>query len=425
MSLQSYLFEKACYVPESLARFAGDLQLLPAESPASRELRAYLDVALRHGLIVCSAIAHTAFDGDWGVRLSREGASAWKNEVKPILEAAFFGPDERDERVRAAGLPRTREFDQETPEIDPAELLSKAACCIAALLDLTEIARKHRAHEIEEARFCSHLTQAFGGATKVLATLIDAEWDTDWPRLLAEKGRRGLEGFIEDLTEDGDAWRLPLEDLAPREEAWLREIDPERTAEAELEAERQRRARVTEKNRTLYDLVLPKAHRHVTLDGLLVDKVPGHDVCFNYAKSPEGTLIIHGELASGIYEIQWAIARYWFVDELQSVGAVKWDDLVADNLMAQNPGLWDSPRLILHGLRPVKLSDGTVADPGYAERMLEYRIERGFPTVATIERYSFEDLNFRPRTIELLKQSKNVVLSRLSKDDRDAEGMFR
>lgn len=41
MTLDSYLFEKACHVPEGLARIAEDLRLLPAESPAAREIGAY------------------------------------------------------------------------------------------------------------------------------------------------------------------------------------------------------------------------------------------------------------------------------------------------------------------------------------------------------------------------------------------------
>jgi hypothetical protein len=37
-------------------------------------------------------------------------------------------------------------------------------------------------------------------------------------------------------------------------------MDPVRTPQAEMEGERQRRARVTEENRSLHDLVIPEIH---------------------------------------------------------------------------------------------------------------------------------------------------------------------
>ncbi len=72
-------------------------------------------------------------------------------------------------------------------------------------------------------------------------------------------------------------------------------------------------------------------------------------------------------------------------------------------------------------------SAGEWAGPtsGYAERMLEYRLALGLPTVITIERYGLEMVNLRARTVHLLKQSKNVVLSRLSEEDRQISTMFR
>jgi hypothetical protein len=99
--------------------------------------------------------------------------------------------------------------------------------------------------------------------------------------------------------------------------------------------------------------------------------------------------------------------------------------LVEDNLMAQNQGLWNCPRLIVSSLQPVLLADSTCADPCYAERMLEYRLALRLPTVITIERYGLEMVNLRARTVHLLKQSKNVVLSRLSEEDRQIGTMFR
>lgn len=119
------------------------------------------------------------------------------------------------------------------------------------------------------------------------------------------------------------------------------------------------------------------------------------------------------------------IARFWFVDELQSVGAVEWQRLVEDNVMAQNLRMWSCPRLIVQSLQPVWVTDGAHADPGYAERMLEHRLALGLPTVITIERYGLEMVNLRSRAVQLLKQSKNVVLSRLSAQDREGSEMFR
>ncbi len=75
-------------------------------------------------------------------------------------------------------------------------------------------------------------------------------------------------------------------------------------------------------------------------------------------------------------------------------------------------------------LCPVALwSGGGYADPGYAERMLEYRLIAGLPTVITIERYEWDMLNLRSRTVELLKASTNVVLPRLGEEDREASGL--
>jgi hypothetical protein len=425
MSLDSYLFEKACYVPDALARVAEGLRLLPPGSLASQEINAFLSVALRHGLMTCCAVAGAEFDGSWVVDISRKGSAPWKRAVKPALEEAIFGADEREERIKASGLPRDHGPGAEPREVDVSELIPRATKCLAALLDLGEILRKHRSHDLEDGRFRSHLGQAFNGATKVLSTLIEADWDVDWPRLLVDRGREGLDDVLAKLEEAGGAWRLTAGDLAPLEEAWLAEVDPVRTPEAERDAERQRRARVTEENRILNDLVIPEGYRNARLDGLLVDRVPGHQACFDYAKTPEGSLVIHGELASGMYEIQWAIARFWFVDELRSVKAVDWHELVEHNLMAQNRALWTCPRLVVSSLRPALLADGTPADPCYAERMLEYRLALGLPTVITIERYGLEMVNLRARTVHLLKQSKNVVLSRLSEEERGIGTMFR
>jgi len=424
MALDSYLFEKACYVPAGLARVAEDLRLLAAGSPAAREIGAYLNVALRHGLSTCCAISGAELESGWVSDLSREGDAAWRR-VQSAQEGVIFGPDERDDRIKASGRPRGHAPDAEPREVAVEEVIERGAKSLAALLDLTDVVRKHGCYDLEDGHFRAHLGQAFNGATKVLATLIEAEWSVDWPGALVDRGRDALDGVVAKLQESDEAWRLSAGDLAPLDEAWLAEVDPVRTPEAEMEAERLRRASVTKTNRIVHDLVIPERYRDARLEGLLVDRVPGHDVCADFARSPEGTLVIHGELASGMYEIQWAIARFWFVDELQSVGAVDWHELVEDNLMAQNQGLWNCPRLIVGSLRPVWLAGGAQADPCYAERMLEHRLALGLPTVITIERYGLEQVNLRSRTVQLLKESKNVVLSRLSEEDREIGEMFR
>ncbi|MFC1708196.1 hypothetical protein ACFL59_15495, partial [Planctomycetota bacterium] len=261
MALDSYLFEKACFVPAGLSRLAEDLRLLPADSPASRETGAFLNVALRHGLLTCCGVAGAEFQGGWVVDISREGSPAWEGTVKPALEDAIFGPDERDERLKASGLPRDHAPDAEPHEVDAVALVPQAAKCLAALLDLTGIVRRHGCLDLEDGRFRSHLGYAFNGATKVIATLIDAEWDVEWPGLLVDHDREALDGVLAKLREADEAWRLPVADLSPLNEAWLAEVDPLRTPEAEQEAERQRRASITKKTRMPHDLAIPKRYR--------------------------------------------------------------------------------------------------------------------------------------------------------------------
>lgn len=299
MSIESYLFEKACFVPAGLARLAEDAQLLPVGSPAEREVRAHLNVALRLSLTACCTVAGAEFDGSWVIDLAREGPSVWKASVKPALEEAMFGPDERDEALGRSGLPREYPPGVEPREVDVAALVPRATKTLAALLDLTDVVCKHGCDRVADGHFRSHLAWAFNGATKVLATLIDAEWDTGWPGELAEHGREAVGGVVATLKEAGGAWRFRAEDLAPLDEAWLVTMDPDRTPEAEQEAERRRRANVSKENRIPHDLVIPEHYRLARLEGLLVHRVPGHQVCADYARTPDGALVIHGELASG------------------------------------------------------------------------------------------------------------------------------
>ena len=70
-------------------------------------------------------------------------------------------------------------------------------------------------------------------------------------------------------------------------------------------------------------------------------------------------------------------------------------------------------------------ADGTHAGPCSAERVLELRLALGLPTVLNIKRHGVEIKNLRSRSVQLLKQSKNVVLSRPSEEDRESGGMSR
>ena len=292
-------------------------------------------------------------------------------------------------------------------------------------MDLADVVRAHAEQILEGDRLRSNLAYALNGATKVLTTLLDGEWDVGWPMMLVDRGRAALAGVVERLEAAEEAWRFSAEYLEALKEAWLADADPERTPEAEREAERRRRAEVTEENRMPTDLVVPPRYRTAHLDGLLVDEIPGHRECAEFAKAPDGILVLHGELRSGLFEIQWAIAHWWFIEGLHPVRAVEWDDLVESNVFAQQRGLWDSPRLVVSRLCPVHVGDETFADPGCAERMLEYRLLRRLPTLVTVERYALVNLNLRHRTVQLLEETRNIVLSRLTNEQRGSSEMFR
>jgi hypothetical protein len=416
MVLDSYMYEKAQYVPQSLASFAEDLRLIPFGSAQSRELSAYLNVALRYGLKTCCVFTDADFESVWVRELSRGGYKVWDKLVKPALDEAYRASKEKAK----SQLPELSKEDD-----DDREALTQIRRTMAALLDLTEVVLKHGCYELKEGNFRGQLGFAFNGATKVFADLHRLSWDLKWIEQLVTGGRAAAEEIITEFQVKEDRWGLSIDYLAPLEEAWLAEMDPTQTPEAEREVERERRAAVTKANRILYDLLIPEHFAHVRLDDLLVEEVPGHQACSDYARAPEGFLVIHGEFISGLFEIQWAIARYWFVDALESVSVIEWRDLVEDNLMAQNRSLWNCPHLLISSLEPVSLPDGTLADPGYAERLLVYRLEQKLPTVLSFERYSPADANLQGRTVELLKQSNNVVLSRLSQEERESCELFR
>lgn len=456
MAYDAYLFEKASYVPDSLSRLAEDLKLLEPSSPAHREVAAYLNVALRHSLQICASLTGARFDASWVVGIARDGHSHWAQVVEPALKAAAASAEDppvlplasTDDREDDEGWDDDDGWEDEddsdeaeawrgedsVPDVphgrsrrrrflDDDTVLS-AARTLSALADLVEAIRKHGCQDHPDARFAPRLGAAFNGATKVVAEALGAEWSHDWVSALADHGREALSTIVCAFRDHGLLEDVGDEIFEPLNEAWLSELDPERTPEAEQEAERARRAKVTRKTAILHDLVPPDRHRNASLSQLLVKDVPGHDTCAAYAQKPEGVLILHGELHSALHPIQWAIGRYWFVERLFSVGAVDWNELVGDNIMAQSPGLWSSPYLLITSLCPVPLwTGGGYADPGYAERLLEHRLLARIPTVITIERYGWELLNLRSRTIELLKGATNVVLSRLSEAEQKRSGL--
>lgn len=457
MYQDAYVYEKASYVPDALARLAEDLKLLDPTTDAFRDVQGHLDTALRYALRLCCAVTGAAFDARWVSGLVRQGHAHWKEVVKPALDAAIRddaseGEDAESEADgdevdwRDNGEPTWDASDDDEldddPDDDPSEAPAgppgsmfkasfhdsgaarTAALTLSALADLTDVVRKHGFDAHPDAEFTNRLASAFNGATKAVTETIGGTWDTAWPDQLAHHGREALAGIVSGLRDRGLLARLGERVFDPIDEAWLSTVDPERSPDAERAAERTRRAQVTKKAHILHDLVPPNRYRGASLSQLLVDRVPGHDLCAEYARAPKGSLVLHGELFSGLHAIQWAIGRHWFVEQLWSVAFVDWNELVGDNLMAQSPGLWTCPFLLVGSLCPVSLwSGGGYADPGYAERMLEHRLLAGLPTVITVERYGWEHLNLRSRTIELLKAARNVTLPRLDDEDRKASGL--
>ncbi|MGE0708600.1 MAG: hypothetical protein AB7N76_12730 [Planctomycetota bacterium] len=168
----SYLFEKACYAPECLARVAEDLKLLPTDSVGHRETSAYLNVALRHALRTCCEIAGEDLDPQWTVDLARDGSSAWK-QVKQDLEESLFGPLDEEEEL-LPGAPRSLEPEEE-PDLDAAEVVEAAAATLSALVDLADVLRKHGCYELHDGNLRGYVGTALNALKVVFLAIQNAE----------------------------------------------------------------------------------------------------------------------------------------------------------------------------------------------------------------------------------------------------------
>ena len=158
-------------------------------------------------------------DDDWREDDSDE-AEAWRGEgVRP---------------EPPPGSARRRRF------LDDETALS-AARTLSALADLVEAIKKHRCDEHPDAQFASRLSGAFNGATKAVTETLGAEWTHEWIPQLTEHGREALATIVCGFRERGLLEQVGEGAFEPLDEAWLSQLDPERTPEAEQEAERTRR----------------------------------------------------------------------------------------------------------------------------------------------------------------------------------------
>lgn len=350
----------------------------------------------------------------------REGKPAWEAVVKPSLEASLFGAPHGRE---APGLPREFADLEDEPELDEEELIVPALRVVAALLDLSDVVLRTQAAEAEGTSFTRQLVWAFNGATKVVSTLLAGDWNPDWPEALARQGRSALGPVLTTWQRADLIWSVKPSHLAPLDEAWLTDADPARAPEADREAERGRRAEVTEDTRQSGDFVLPPRYADVRLERLAESPRPEHQACVEFARKPSGVLVLKGEFRSALHGIQHAIGRFWFVDELETVRALRWHDLVESNLMAQNRAHWNVRRLLLRDLMPVLMEGGERADPGYADRLLAYRLEKELPTVVTLEFPDLEVLALHDKTLELLRAARTIELPRLEEKEARSLGL--
>jgi len=419
MTTSAYVFEKACYVLDAVANMGEDLRRLRAGSKAERDVSAHLQVAARRGLLLLCEIAGCPFEPVWVQDLVRDGNRHWRDSVKPLFEMALFGPG--DPAVpRIEGMPREHKPGEDRP-IDEEVAVPNALKTVAALLDLVDAVRKHGAHEADGVSFTQQLAWAFNGATKVVASLTEVEWDVHWPEALAKRGRAALDPVLEALRTSGESWAFEHH-LKPLDEAWLAEADPEKTPAKELAAERKRRARVTGKKHLSGDLVIPKRYRGVDLARLAESPVREHGECVAYAKDPAGSLVLLGNFKSALHGIQWAIGKHWFVQQLQTVRALYWHSLVEDNLTAQARSNWSVPRLLLCELLPV-FAEENKADPGYAAKLIDFRLDEGLPTVLAIERCGLDALNLPAGTLKRLESARRISLPTLSPEQLEAVGL--
>lgn len=422
-------------------------RLLPAGSPAERELTCHLHVAARHALELLSKIAGTTFEAAWVLSLIREGRPAWERTLEPMFDAVLFGgsplpialdddddeddddwqddEDEDDDETEGEGWKgrdpaEARRGTSELP-LDERDVLPAALRTVAALLDLLTPIHRPEVTDVPAGGFEGHLVHALNGATKVVSHLLAAEWENDWPSKLLERGRDALPPVLAAWQKGELGVEVTATHLDPLEEVWLVELDPVRTPDADRAAERVRRERVTEEAKLRGDLLTPRAYVRARLDRLAASPLPEHVACARFAREPRGTLILQGEFRSALNWIQWAIGRHWFVDELETVRAFTWRDLVSDNLLCQERAVREAPRLLVVHALPVYLMDGGLADPGQADRLLAFRLERQLPTVVALERTLVEALNLTPETRERLAQGATTIRLPVLTDPQLAE----
>lgn len=397
--MDGYLLEKTGYVCRGIADIAAAVKDHPPGTTLHRELAPRLEVTARCALDLYFSIAGMKAKPEWAKRLASEGLPFWEE------------------------IAATVEVDEEAEEPLQGELRPKAARTLSSILDLNEALGKQNALDELYGTPRSAIAGALNGITKVIADIHQSDWKMDWPERLQRWGRAALVDVLEELIA---AARRPSVDISEyeslAEDYWLTSQDPDRVPEKEAEAEKLRRRKAIGDEKTALpgDLRVPPAYREQALKQVLDLEVPEHAQCKAYAEAPEGkALILHGRLTSALYEIQWAVGRYWFEELLRPVGVLRWRDLVADNLLAQNKALWTCPYLLIVDLCPVYLPDDTKADPGFAQGLLLHRLREKIPTIVTIEEYASKNLGLAPETLDLLNGAINVHLPPLEDRQRN------
>lgn len=396
MNTPEYLLEKACFVSSGLACLAETLRAAHLES---RRVEDHLCVAVRSSLELCATVRGVQVEPHWVLGLVREGSPYWKTTCRPQLCPDELAPPADD--------------------VDDAALDRLAVRNVAALLDLADATLAAELPPRAQSRLRVHLAWCLGAATKVVASRAEAEWSPRWADRLASEGRAALPEVVAALSASCEA---PLDSaaFAPLNEAWLFAADPDRSAAAERRAERRRRRRLDPDRLLPGDLVFPKRYRGLTVRRIERSGLPQHRVCVDFAEDPQGALVLAGGPRSGVRATAWAIARHWFVEELRDVRPLSWIELVSDNLHAQNLDNWSVERALIHDLLPVELDDGRPADPGYADRLLAYRLRRRLPTVIALEETTLASLRLRPTTRALLQSARWLDLPNLTQGQLDA-----